>query len=303
MPLLDPTTGLKICSKCSQEKTADCFAKCAAKTDKLAVWCRECYSKEYEKRKRKNQEIVKAATPPKNKKCTVCGEIKPIESFSKKSCEKDGYSYCCKSCASTSYYSDRERNIARSTRWRENNPESYAAYRKDYYGRPETKEKKKKYIEENRDWYLSWLREWYVENKEELKVSRLEYYDNNPEARKRKSEYRSAARAKKKNALVFGEIIPTVELLRDRDGDLCYYCQRTLSFELVSRKRGATIPKDAVEVEHKTPLSRGGKHTLKNTVLACNGCNSEKYNKTEQEYIEFRKNRINKENTRESNKL
>lgn len=44
---------------------------------------------------------------------------------------------------------------------------------------------------------------------------------------------------------------------------LCYYCEQK-------------FPKQDLTMDHKTPLSRGGKTTKGNVVVACKPCNSEK---------------------------
>jgi 5-methylcytosine-specific restriction endonuclease McrA len=74
----------------------------------------------------------------------------------------------------------------------------------------------------------------------------------------------------------------THEALRARDGDLCYYCRRVMSFE--KAKPGA-MPPDKASLDHVTPLSRGGGHTFENTVLACLQCNFEKNAKTPEEWL------------------
>jgi 5-methylcytosine-specific restriction endonuclease McrA len=42
-----------------------------------------------------------------------------------------------------------------------------------------------------------------------------------------------------------------------------------------------------MEIEHKTPLSRGGMNEDNNVVASCSACNREKGTKTEREYREF----------------
>lgn len=53
----------------------------------------------------------------------------------------------------------------------------------------------------------------------------------------------------------------------------CFYCKRFI------KKKHRTI-------EHKVPLSRGGKHTASNVVMACGRCNSRKSSMTSEEFIE-----------------
>lgn len=62
----------------------------------------------------------------------------------------------------------------------------------------------------------------------------------------------------------------TVPALRTLHGDSCYICGNTLDF---TAKRGTRL---SAEIEHMTPLSRGGSHNFANTRLACHPCNAVK---------------------------
>lgn len=55
----------------------------------------------------------------------------------------------------------------------------------------------------------------------------------------------------------------------------CYYCHG----EMIGR---------AKSLDHKTPLSRGGAHSITNVVVACKTCNFSKGSKTEAEFLEYR---------------
>lgn len=59
-------------------------------------------------------------------------------------------------------------------------------------------------------------------------------------------------------------------IVRLRAKNFCEYC---LSQEMFATQR--------FSIEHIFPLSKGGKTTLDNLALACQGCNNYKYNKTE----------------------
>ena len=54
----------------------------------------------------------------------------------------------------------------------------------------------------------------------------------------------------------------------------CFYCRRHI------KKKDRTL-------EHKIPLSRGGKHSISNIVMACGKCNSRKSSMTSDEFIEM----------------
>ena len=54
-------------------------------------------------------------------------------------------------------------------------------------------------------------------------------------------------------------------------GGYCAYCLAPLG--------------DDVHMDHMTPLSRGGNHTLSNVVPCCKSCNSKKYTRTLLEWV------------------
>ncbi|NUM46589.1 MAG: HNH endonuclease [Anaerolineales bacterium] len=62
------------------------------------------------------------------------------------------------------------------------------------------------------------------------------------------------------------------KMVAERAGNRCEYCLSPLEFSI-----------DPFVTEHILPKSRGGKSTLDNLAFACQGCNGQKYNKTEAE--------------------
>ena len=95
----------------------------------------------------------------KSKKCTKCGENKPLTEFRKDRTRKDGLQYVCKSC-NRKYY--------------EKNREAY-------------KERDRKYYEKNREAEKEKKRKYYQENKRAIKARHKKYnkerYANDPEYR------------------------------------------------------------------------------------------------------------------------
>ncbi len=94
----------------------------------------------------------------------------------------------------------------------------------------------------------------------------------NPElARQQRKKY-------KYNKKMAGKLsIKTIQLVYEDNikkyGTLtCYLCEEPIAFG-----------KD--HLEHKTPLSRGGKNVYENLSIACQKCNNKKYTKTEKEYL------------------
>jgi hypothetical protein len=64
--------------------------------------------------------------------------------------------------------------------------------------------------------------------------------------------------------------------------NVCYYCNKVLTLEEAT-------------VDHRTPLSRGGKHERKNLVVSCKECNNLKADMTEEEFTKSKKTYVPKE--------
>ena len=62
---------------------------------------------------------------------------------------------------------------------------------------------------------------------------------------------------------------------------ICHYCGKLLAS---SKRMVELLGVRAATVDHKTPLSRGGKDDPSNWAMCCHECNSSKANKTEAEF-------------------
>lgn len=80
-----------------------------------------------------------------------------------------------------------------------------------------------------------------------------------------------------------GEYAP-FDLLRvfERDGWRCMFCGISTPKAL----RGQWVH-NAPELDHKTPLSRGGSHSIGNCQCLCRSCNSLKRDRTMEEFMEW----------------
>jgi 5-methylcytosine-specific restriction endonuclease McrA len=67
------------------------------------------------------------------------------------------------------------------------------------------------------------------------------------------------------------------KMLADAQGHKCFYCSEPISFY---RKKA-----DSLEVDHKTPISRGGADCVENLVAACKPCNAMKRTMTAEEFF------------------
>jgi 5-methylcytosine-specific restriction endonuclease McrA len=68
------------------------------------------------------------------------------------------------------------------------------------------------------------------------------------------------------------------QLLRDQKSK-CYFCRDTITI-------------DSIEVDHLTPISKGGTNEYANLAACCARCNKAKGNRTELEFKVWRENRL-----------
>ena len=168
----------------------------------------------------------------------------------------------CRTCRreGVNKYSRRNRELLRqkAKEHYEENPEHYTKYRKK--NKERIKEYRKEYYRKNSDKAREDLKKWKKENYDKVLDS----------CRKR--------RALKKGALI--DFKPSViKEHRNVQEGRCYYCQEDIFVNVPpNHPRKETL-------EHKLPLSRGGSHSRKNTVLACRTCNLEKGVQTEEEFV------------------
>lgn len=62
----------------------------------------------------------------------------------------------------------------------------------------------------------------------------------------------------------------TIRRIAKRDGMTCHYCG------IMTRRWAGRLNSDTTTMDHVYPLSKGGDHTMENTVIACAECNSKK---------------------------
>jgi 5-methylcytosine-specific restriction endonuclease McrA len=221
------------------------------------------------------------------KRCSKCGEDKPLDAFVRDKRRTDGRGTWCKPCATAyarqKYNSDLDKSRAqkrayvaanreelnakaaeRLRQWRKDNPE---------LARQKATEKSQKFREANPDYH----RGWYERNIErEQKRSRqvmanlrrdrpeLErewkrrYREKNAEVvKEREREKTYARRARQPNSPELAR------LMADLVKQACVYCGSV----------------ENITIDHIVPLSRGGKHEASNLAPACFSCNSSKCNR------------------------
>ena len=241
------------------------------------------------------------------KRCSKCGEEKPVEAFGRHVRKRDGLDSCCKACRAEIRAANREAERERKAVYRAANREALQA-------------KNAAYRAANKDAMQAKNAAYYAANKDAMQAYRAAYYAANREAeRERKAAYRAANKdaTQAKSAAYYAANKDAMQAYRaaNRDArranDAAYRathdgkaagragCQRRRARKLAAECDphvrlsdviglwgaecyicGVETDPDAppraankAELEHVTPLSRGGTHTLRNLRVACRRCN------------------------------
>jgi len=121
------------------------------------------------------------------KRCSKCGEVKPISEFHKNKNGKYGVRADCKLCFKElikNHYEENKEQIKEiKKKYRKENKEYYKEYRKKYYkeNKENIKENIKKYREENKEYLKKKNKKYYEENKEKIIEYAKKYYEENKE--------------------------------------------------------------------------------------------------------------------------
>lgn len=211
------------------------------------------------------------------KRCSKCGESKPLDEFSPHAKAPDGKQAQCRECrrvAQAAYYArNRDAIHERAARGRRENPDRQRQYGRSYWASltPEQRAHKREV-----------RKAWYAANAEARREYQRAYMESHPEAREANRravvawEKRNPLRARDKHArrrALVGDGKVTLaewEALLAREGGHCAYCN--------------TRP-EALTMDHVVPLSRGGKHAIENILPACKSCNSRKGARTPGEWF------------------
>ena len=135
-------------------------------------------------------------------------------------------------------------------------------------------EKKKRYQRQHR-----------IENIKAVRAADSERYERDKDKRITLAEAHGHIRRARRASVPFEPGITKIAL-RKRDGDDCAYCGQLMVFRRATNRE---FRDNDATIEHKVPLARGGKHVWSNVVLACRECNLSKNQKTESEFLEYRK--------------
>ena len=182
------------------------------------------------------------------KRCPKCGEEKPAttEFFHRHKQAKDGLKSWCKEC-----------NTAAAREYGRKNKEKVAEYHARYY-------------QENRERLLPVFREYAKEHSAEAVERATRWYHENIERGRRNSRAAEARRRARIEGASGSHTADDIAAQYERQKGRCYWCQRKVGAEF--------------DVDHVTPLSKGGSNGPENIVIACPSCNRRKGARTPTEF-------------------
>jgi hypothetical protein len=222
---------MKKCSRCKELKDDNEFGKRLSSKDGLDSWCLKCNAERAKLSRAKNKSKHKNAPSVSKKICPTCRLEKNANEFGTNTQSKDGLRNECRDC----------RNVKA---------------RRRYATDPDFRES-----ESIRAAQI------YIKDRDRLLNRSKKWSKDNPE-KKIGQRHRRVARLH--GQIIFDVPINFIEILRERQNNMCAYC---------------SIESEKLTVEHMLPISRGGKHRMDNIVLACTTCNFSKHNKTLEEWL------------------
>lgn len=215
------------------------------------------------------------------KVCCTCKISQEESGFCKNKNSKDKLSAQCRSCAKLYRNSHKQEKL--------NYPSFTMEYRRNYYEikKDHINDKRKEYYQNDPEKYLDQSRKSHQKHRDERLEKQHIYYESNKEYFAEKNKrYRNEnldeillKNRQRENFLDSFPVIKQSEInnLLNTYNHQCFYCH-------INVKRGINL-----HLDHKTPLSRGGKHFITNLVPACQNCNLRKGTKTAEEFLDRNK--------------
>ena len=197
------------------------------------------------------------------KTCSKCKQLKTLDSFGKKSSNKNGLQSQCKACIKN--YADQ---------FRANNPEKVKESARKF--RLENKEKilakGKEYRLANREKELERCRKYREANPQKRKISVKNWQEKNVDKSREisrrwqlenKEKVRHYANLRRSRKVTNGIYEITDKEIKKLYQSECFYCGSN----------------ERIQLDHVVPISKGGQHSIGNLVPACQKCNASKHNK------------------------
>jgi 5-methylcytosine-specific restriction endonuclease McrA len=198
------------------------------------------------------------------KHCKKCGKDYPatLEYFYADSSSKDGLRSPCRACsneASRLYYQKNKEKIRNQRRlYNEQNADKRRQQQRLYYQRHSEKVRKG-------------IRRWRQENLDQVHERDRLYYQQNADQRRDDNRRRRAQRLNAIGTHTPDDVDCQIRSQTDAKGVLhCWWCGEPIE--------------DEYHVDHRIPLSKGGKDDPGNLVIAHPKCNRSKFNKLPHEF-------------------
>jgi hypothetical protein len=182
------------------------------------------------------------------KVCSRCKLPKPITDFAKSKNRPDGHQYWCKLCKKnqdSQYYQSNKEKFSERMRiyWQEN--------------KKTCQDRSKKWREDNPERFRELVSRWNENNPERVKQISARHGGWTPY----RAAYRISSRYRRPD-LVDERVDRWILWLRDEG-----ICQIRLRCE------GAFVPFEEMHMDHVIPISKGGRHSYRNTQVSCSPCN------------------------------
>ena len=201
--------------------------------------------------------------------CKTCDKELDINCFSKHKAEKDGLRCQCKECCNAYFKiwhdKNRERELARTKKWKEDNKEHCEKYvednkvRRSAYFKKHNEENKDRLIQyriDNKDKRMAYNRNYYLKNSDMLKENVKIYNSENREKCNILKQRYEARKHKLPSTLTTAQW----EQVKLYFNNKCCYC-------------GKELP---LEQEHLLAVLKGGEYTHNNIIPSCKSCNCSK---------------------------
>lgn len=211
------------------------------------------------------------------KRCTKCGEEKPLEAYYRHAQAKDGRHSRCKVCINDDVADYKRRNPdkvreignKRTRRWAKANPERRAEIERKSREKHRAKylAMRKRYREEHKEEIAAKWAEYFEKNQERLRAKARNEYDPEKKRASRTPEQLRQARERRRARLLEAYVADVdYDEILIRDAGICGICGEQI-FE-------------NPEIDHIVPLAADGTHEPDNCQLAHLACNRRKGSKT-----------------------
>lgn len=245
-----PQPGVsKRCTACGQVKLLDCFNHTKNTRDGRVQKCKPCRATLRLNPTFAHRRMIELAESGL-KRCSKCGEIKPLDDFFAQKTARHGRKSHCKLCSHQA-----------GDDWRRANREHANAWATAYYRRhAERKRARTKVLyDANPEVPRARSMRHYYSHHEECKARCRKWMRDNPLQARENTHRRRALLAR----LTVVPLTPAMIRLKFAYwGNRCWICGGP-----------------AQTIDHVKPISKGGPHVLANIRPACRFCNTSKHNK------------------------